>query len=151
MKCYVCGTELRFLEYGQKIGKNGKPAKWPIYEKCPNITNHKTMVREQAAKAKPVDRPLPPPTPAITVPDGTPTTRELKTGMAFQWDYRKGFTKQEVLEVVAKYEKRTGRRPESARCNIAHYERFFAALPPDIDLKADLSFTPTWPRLDLDL
>lgn len=35
-KCPKCGSELQFIEYGSKMGSNGKPAKWPIYEKCHN-------------------------------------------------------------------------------------------------------------------
>ncbi len=34
--CAVCRAELPFIEYGSKIGKDSKPAKWPIYEKCVN-------------------------------------------------------------------------------------------------------------------
>lgn len=34
--CPKCKAELAFLSYGSKIGSNGKPAKWPIYEKCTN-------------------------------------------------------------------------------------------------------------------
>ena len=34
--CPACHSLLPFVEYGHKIGKNGKPAKWPIYEKCKN-------------------------------------------------------------------------------------------------------------------
>jgi len=36
LKCPSCSTILAFIEYGSKIGKNNKPAKWPIYEKCTN-------------------------------------------------------------------------------------------------------------------
>jgi hypothetical protein len=35
-KCTTCGGPLPFVEYGHKLGKNGKEATWPIYEKCKN-------------------------------------------------------------------------------------------------------------------
>jgi len=34
--CGECRSELQFVEYGTKVGKNGRPAKWPVYEKCGN-------------------------------------------------------------------------------------------------------------------
>ena len=34
--CASCQSVLPFIEYGTKPGKNGKIAKWPIYEKCKN-------------------------------------------------------------------------------------------------------------------
>ena len=36
IKCQKCGGLLAFIEYGHKMGSNGKMAKWPIYEKCQN-------------------------------------------------------------------------------------------------------------------
>ena len=46
LRCPQCGTDMPFKEYGSKTGKNGKPAKWPIYEKCKNPgckTGRKTL------------------------------------------------------------------------------------------------------------
>jgi len=36
LPCPTCRVNLPFTEYGHKVGKNGKPAKWPIYKKCKN-------------------------------------------------------------------------------------------------------------------
>ncbi len=151
MKCQICGTELRFLEYGHKIGKNGKPAKWPIYEKCPNIANHRSLMREKAPASAPKERPQKP-AKEVTVPEGIPTTRELGIGMSFMWEENRPPTKEDILAVVRKYAARTGNWPISARCNLRSYDLFFSALADQaIDLKADLDFTLDWPRLDIDL
>lgn len=149
MKCCVCGTELVFLEYGHKIGKDGKPAKWPIYAPCPNKANHKVMQREKAPAA-PVPQGRPSPVPReIVVPEGIPTTRALRTGLSFQWELRDTI---DIQRPIKKYTDKTGQIPVSARCNIDHYPVFLALLDgTDIDLKADLSFTPNWPRIDFDL
>jgi len=34
--CPTCHSILPFIEYGTKMGKDSKMAKWPIYEKCQN-------------------------------------------------------------------------------------------------------------------
>lgn len=34
LACHVCGEPRAFLEYGEKLGKDGRTAKWPIYEPC---------------------------------------------------------------------------------------------------------------------
>lgn len=39
LPCHICGTERKFLEYGSKMGKDGRMAKWPIYEPCPEKNN----------------------------------------------------------------------------------------------------------------
>jgi hypothetical protein len=39
--CNVCRTPLAFIKYGSKLGKDGRVAKWPVYEKCPNKLNPK--------------------------------------------------------------------------------------------------------------
>lgn len=36
LPCTICGYERKFTGYATKIGKNGKEAKWPTYEECPN-------------------------------------------------------------------------------------------------------------------
>lgn len=36
LKCSRCGSELLFVAHREKLGKNGKMAKWPEYEKCKN-------------------------------------------------------------------------------------------------------------------
>lgn len=150
MKCCVCGTELEFLEYGSKTGKDGKPAKWPIYAPCPNKANHRTMQREKAPAPVPQGRPSPVPR-EIVVPEGIPTTRALRTGLSFQWEMRDTI---DIQRPIKKYADRTGQTPVSARCNIDHYPVFLNLLSDcgiDVDLKADLSFTPNWPRIDFDL
>jgi hypothetical protein len=34
LACHVCGEQRAFVEYGEKLGKDGRMAKWPIYEPC---------------------------------------------------------------------------------------------------------------------
>ena len=49
LPCSQCGKPLAFIEYGHKLGKNGKEAKWPIYDKCVNpacISGRKNLQRE---------------------------------------------------------------------------------------------------------
>lgn len=36
LRCHICGYERQFIRYGEKLGKDGRTAKWPIYEECPN-------------------------------------------------------------------------------------------------------------------
>ncbi len=71
MPCPKCHAILPFLEYGHKTGKNGKPAKWPIYEKCRNSEcslgrknlNLPPIVeeREEEFQGKPLNLPDPKP------------------------------------------------------------------------------------------
>jgi hypothetical protein len=37
MKCSKCGVELVIVSYGSKVGKDGRVAKWAIYEKCEHL------------------------------------------------------------------------------------------------------------------
>ena len=34
LACHVCGELRAFIKYGEKEGKDGRIAKWPIYEPC---------------------------------------------------------------------------------------------------------------------
>lgn len=46
LKCQQCGSELPFIRYDSKPGKDGREAKWPVYEKCVNpdcLTGKKTL------------------------------------------------------------------------------------------------------------
>lgn len=152
MKCCVCGTELEFLEYGTKMGKNGKPAKWPIYKPCPNKANHKKVSRETIAEA-PQGRPEY--TQVLReIPEGIPTTKALKTGVSFAWNPKDPITKEDIVRIMNKYEKRVGKPATTARTNIGHYHKFLDTIEKgqiSLEIVADLSFTPNWPRIDLDL
>jgi hypothetical protein len=70
-KCSVCGVVLLFVQYGEKMGKNGKMAKWPIYEKCKSDTcsagrknlGLSSLKEEKRFEAVPLK--LPPPSPTL--------------------------------------------------------------------------------------
>ena len=52
LPCHVCEVEKAFIKYGSKIGKDGREAKWPIYEKCPNSENHEAILAEKRIASK---------------------------------------------------------------------------------------------------
>lgn len=37
--CQICGYDRQFIEMGEKLGKDGRIARWPIFDDCPRKDN----------------------------------------------------------------------------------------------------------------
>lgn len=158
IKCTVCDTELRFIEYGHKIGKDGREAKWPIYEKCPNKENHREILRQQALEK---EAQLASDRPAVITDNGDhkidpniPHTRAKRTGLLFRWENVKEVKPTAITLALGRFARRIGHSPISARCNLDHYQIFadlFERMGLTLPLEADLNLTPDQIQLVLDV
>lgn len=72
--CTVCSAELAFIRHDSKLGKDGRVARWAVYEKC---TNPDCKVGRRNTGA---------PEPTVNSKILTPTQDEPdKIGRMFQW------------------------------------------------------------------
>lgn len=151
IKCSVCGTLLHFVEYGKKTGKDGREAKWPIYEKCPNKENHsKAINTKKDEKREEVKKVVAP----VAIPDNIPVASGLKSSLNFIWEVNKLPTVEDFNHCVDKYIVRHGKAPTSARTNLNHYHHFMelmSASGHEVALSVDLKITKEWPQLELDV
>jgi len=103
INCPICGEELRFIEYRTKKGKDGRTAKWPVYEKCPNVGTDKHRVSKRTPDP---DRPYR--KPSGNMLDSTPGAVQKAEGWFKMYQLPNltdpiGRTKQAIEKYKAKY------------------------------------------------
>lgn len=118
LACTVCGYERRFVGYGLKQGKDGRQAKWPVYETCPNLDragkhpSRSTTVeylRYEEGPKEPVD--------VFTEPmqvrrPGAPNRRSTVSGNLYQLPPGASL-EDKVQELVEHYAEKYGKTPEN--------------------------------------
>jgi hypothetical protein len=114
LPCQVCGNPTAFVGYASKLGKDGRPSKWPVYEVCTNMDSHPTKSQRDKALAggwKPgnetvlvFEEPI-----RSTRPDAS-SRRETVTGNLFQLP-RKGKLMVELPAMVQTFRDKMGTEP----------------------------------------
>lgn len=144
IKCTVCGAELHFQGYATKMGKDGRIAKWAVYEPCPNKEEHYRF--KQGYKTTVVTKEEP----VVDVPFCSP---ESRLGLSFSWGGRAPDV-EGVIGALKKYKDKYSKTPETARVNVNSYVHFKAiidGLGISLGLSVDPRFTKQITRMDLDV
>lgn len=105
--CTVCSYPRKFTEMRRKLGKDGRVARWPEYEPCPNKDNPK--FHPSAANLRDLTEEIHDPILKETI-ERLQTTKEFPVGVMYQVN-DKDDPLDEIAQCLLHYEEKLGALP----------------------------------------